>query len=175
MFNLAAGTDWFLNLIRTTVFPPMARFILSIDAVKKRFFPLISQIGITYRDGSLSDHDGDGDFEIKAGDRMPYFLIDGESIYDKLREPKFHLLTFTDGESDQGFDSQSELGGLKAAELIDHYVVPLDQHIAELFGSDKPFNVFLRPDNYVALISRDTSSSRVWAYLEDVVGMPFNS
>ena len=32
MFNLAAGTDWLLNLIRTTIFPPMAKFILSLDA-----------------------------------------------------------------------------------------------------------------------------------------------
>ncbi len=99
MFNMAAGTDWLLNVIRTTIFPPMAKFILSLDAVKKRFFPLISQIGITYRDQSLSAHDDDDDFEFKAGDRMPYFLIDGKSIYDKLREPKFHLLTFSDGES----------------------------------------------------------------------------
>ena len=97
MFNLAAGTDWLVNLIRTTIFPPMARFILSIDAVKKKFFPLISQIGITYRESSLSRHDGDRDFEVRAGDRLPYFLLDGHSIYDKLRAPKFHLLIFSDG------------------------------------------------------------------------------
>ena len=94
MFNLAAGTDWFLNLIRTTIFPPMAKFILSIDAVKKRFFPLISQIGITYRDSSLSAHDGDEHFKVRAGDRMPYFVVDGRSIYDRLRAPTFHLRQF---------------------------------------------------------------------------------
>lgn len=177
MFNLAAGTDWFLNLIRTTVFPPMAKFILSLDAVKERFFPLISQIGITYRDGSLSDHDGDGDFEIKAGDRMPYFLVDGESIYDKLREPKFHLLTFSDGDGDRALEFQQQHLKMKTqdSELIDHFVIPLDPRVATVFGSDKPFTVLLRPDNYIALISRNTSSSRVSAYLEDVVGMTFNS
>lgn len=165
MFNLAAGTDWFLNLIRTTVFPPMAKFILSIDAVKKRFFPLISQIGITYRDSSLSAHDGDGDFEVKAGDRMPYFLLDGESIYDKLREPKFHLLTFGDGESDGAVEVESTYAG-----LIDRHVIPLCPHVAETFGTNKPFNVLLRPDNYIGFISLDTSSERVSLYLEDVVG-----
>jgi 2-polyprenyl-6-methoxyphenol hydroxylase-like FAD-dependent oxidoreductase len=97
MFNIAAGTDWLLGLIRTTVFPAMAKYILSFETVRKRFFLLISQIGINYRDSSLSAHAGDREFDVKAGDRMPYFLVDGKSIYDKLREPKFHLLTFSDG------------------------------------------------------------------------------
>lgn len=172
MFNLAAGTDWFLNLIRTTVFPPMAKFILSIDAVKKRFFPLISQIGITYRDSSLSAQEGDDDFDVKAGDRMPYFLVDGKSVYDKLREPKFHLLTFSDGEKDYLGDDLKQPGETesKYADLIDHYVIPLYPHVAEIFGTDKPFNVLLRPDNYIGFISLETSSSRVAMYLKEVIG-----
>jgi 2-polyprenyl-6-methoxyphenol hydroxylase-like FAD-dependent oxidoreductase len=166
MFNFAAGTDWFLNVIRTTVFPPMAKFILSFDVIKKRFFPLISQIGINYRDSSLSDHDGDGEFEVKAGDRMPYFLVDGKSIYDKLREPKFHLLTFTDGE---GY-YQGEVSEIESnyGDLVDHCVVPLYPHVTEVFGMSKSFNVFLRPDNYIGFISPETSSSRVMAYLNEL-------
>ena len=172
MFNLAAGTDWLVNVIRTTVFPPMAKFILSFDAIKKRFFPLISQIGITYRDSSLSAHDGDGDFEVKAGDRLPYFLVDGKSVYDKLRRPKFHLLTFSDGQSDYVRDSQGQPGEIqsKDADLIDHYVLPLYPLAAEVFGVNKPFNVLLRPDNYIGFISLNTSSDRVAEYLKDVVG-----
>jgi len=168
MFNLAAGTDWLLNVIRTTVFPPMAKFILSFDAIKKRFFPLISQIGITYRDSSLSAHDGDGDFEVKAGDRMPYFLVDGKSVYDKLREPKFHLLTFSDSESDH--QTQPSEMESKDADLIDHYVVPLYAQVAEVFGVNKSFNVLLRPDNYIGFISLNTSSARVVTYLKEVIG-----
>jgi len=172
MFNLAAGTDWLLNVIRTTVFPPMAKFILSFDAIKKRFFPLISQIGITYRESFLSAQDGDGDFEVRAGDRMPYFLVDGKSVYDKLREPKFHLLTFSDGENDYEVAYQKQLGqmGSKNAELLDHYVIPLYPHVAEVFGVNKPFIVLLRPDNYIGLISLETSPSRLAKYLKEVIG-----
>lgn len=165
MFNLAAGTDWFLNLIRTTIFPPMAKFILSIDAVKKRFFPLISQIGINYRDSSLSKHAGDDDFEVKAGDRMPYLLVDGNSVYDKLREPKFQLFTFSDGRKDYLGEMES-----KYTDLINHHVIPLYPHVAEVFGTNKPFNVLLRPDNYIAYISAETSLDRLTAYLKDVIG-----
>jgi len=172
MFNLAAGTDWLVNLIRTTIFPPMARFILSIDAVKKKFFPLISQIGITYRESSLSRHDGDRDFEVRAGDRLPYFLLNGNSIYDKLRAPKFHVLTFSDGLSDDAGDRGkiSEEIGIKYADLLDQYGVPLNPQISDLFGADKTFQVFLRPDNYIAYISSDTSPQRLVTYLNETIG-----
>ena len=172
MFNLAAGTDWLVNLIRTTIFPPLAKFILSIDAVKKKFFPLISQIGITYRESSLSRHEGDRDFEVRAGDRLPYFLLDGQSIYDRLRAPKFHLLTFSDELSNDDAGDPGKLSnevGSKYAGLVDKYRVPLNPQIADLFGTDKPFQVFLRPDNYIAYISSDTSPQHLAAYLKEVI------
>jgi 2-polyprenyl-6-methoxyphenol hydroxylase-like FAD-dependent oxidoreductase len=171
MFNLAAGTDWLVSLIRTTVFPPMAKYILSFDAIRKRFFLLISQIGINYRDGSLSAHDGDEEFAVKAGDRMPYFRVDGKSIYDSLREPRFHLLTFSDGQSDYLGDNQGEAAEIESenAHLVDHYDVPLYPHVVEVFGMNKPFNVLLRPDNYIAFISRETPLSRLGVYLNEFI------
>jgi 2-polyprenyl-6-methoxyphenol hydroxylase-like FAD-dependent oxidoreductase len=167
MFNLAAGTDWLFGLIRTTVFPPLAKYILSIEAVRKRFFLLISQIGINYRDSSLSAHEGDGEFAVKAGDLMPYLLVDGKSIYDKLREPTFHLLTFSDGQSDY----HRERGEIESEYnlLVDHHVVPLYAHVAEIFGMDRPFNLLLRPDNYVGFISPETSLNRLRVYLNELI------
>jgi 2-polyprenyl-6-methoxyphenol hydroxylase-like FAD-dependent oxidoreductase len=182
MFNLAAGKDWFVGLIRTTIFPPLAKYILSIEAVRKKFFILISQIGITYRAGSLSMHetvgnDGDGEFEVKAGDRMPYFLVDGKSIYDQLSAPKFHLLAFWNGDpagetptllSDPDEDLRqresdlSEIG--RYAPLIDRHMIQLYPQVVKLFGTNRPFNVLLRPDNYIGFISSDTSSGPLSKY-----------
>ncbi|CAN5708000.1 FAD-dependent monooxygenase [soil metagenome] len=167
MFNIAAGSDWFLNLIRTTVLPPMAKFILSFDVVKERFFRLISQIGINYREGSLSDHNGKGEFDVQAGDRMPYFLVDGKSIYHTLCEPKFHLLTFTDGKGDyQGMRGEIEN---EFASLVDYQVVPLYPHVAEVFGTTKPFNVLLRPDNYIGFLSQHTGLSQTRVYIREAL------
>jgi len=169
MFNLAAGTDWLVNLIRTTIFPPMAKFILSIDAVKKKFFPLISQIGISYRDSSLSVHDGDKEFDIKAGDRLPYFLVDGKSVFDKLRAPKFHLLTFSGDYSDYAGERQKATAiESKYADLLDQYVMPLQPQAGEIFGTDQPFQLLLRPDNYIAFISADNSPSLLANYLREL-------
>ncbi len=167
MFNIAAGTDWLLNLIRTTIFPPMAKFVMSLDAVKHRFFPLISQIGINYRDGSLSDHRGDQGFDVKAGDHMPYFLVEGRSVYDGLREPKFHLLTFSDGSRDH----RATRAGVEGvdARLVDHQVIPLYPRVAELFGARESFNVLLRPDNHLAYVSADTSPDPLRSYLKEFI------
>jgi hypothetical protein len=167
MFNLAAGTDWLFGLIRTTVFPPLAKYILSIEAVRKRFFLLISQTGINYRSSSLSAHEGDGEFAVKAGDRMPYFLVDGKSIYDKLREPRFHLLTFSDGQSD--YQRESDEIESEYNLLVGHYVIPLYPHVAEVFGLDKPFNLLLRPDNYIGFISLETGLNRLRIYLSEFI------
>jgi len=183
MFNLAAGKDWFVGLIRTTIFPPMAKYILSIEAVRKKFFILISQIGITYRSASLSMHEtggngGDDEFEVKAGDRMPYFLIDGKSVYDQLRAPKFHLITFSDGESigqksntlddpnsgDSLVEGKTHAIESKYARLIERHVIPLYPQVVGIFATIKPFNVLLRPDNYIGFISTDTSERPLSKY-----------
>lgn len=168
LFQLGAGSDWLLGFIRTTIFPSLAKYVLDFDAVKKIIFPLISQIGINYRNCTLSAHGGDEEFEIKAGDRMPYFSVEGKSIYDKLHAPKFHLLTFAAEQSayqTTSGDIESEL-----ARLVDYHCVPLDPHIAEVFGTNKPFNVLLRPDNYIGFISRKTSLDELKVYLNEFVG-----
>lgn len=164
MFNIIAGTDWFLNLIRTTIFPPVAKYVLSIDAVRKRFFPMVSQIGINYRNHTLSEQKGNGKFEVKAGDRMPYFLVDGASVYDKLHKPKFHLVTFSDGTSDYQ-TTRNEIES-KYTNLVDYHVVPLYPHVREIFGTDKPFSVLLRPDNYLGFISSDTTAEDLGNYMK---------
>src|SRR5215203_4741486 len=71
MFELAAGSNWLLSIIRTTIFPPIAGFMTSIDAVRKRLFPVLSQIGVNYRAASLSRHTDDEADHVEAGDRMP--------------------------------------------------------------------------------------------------------
>jgi 2-polyprenyl-6-methoxyphenol hydroxylase-like FAD-dependent oxidoreductase len=168
MFQLAAGPEWFMSFLRTNVLPSVAGFILSLDSVKKFVFPLVSQIGINYRHGSLSRHDGDEKFKVKAGDRMPYFLVGGESVYDRLREPRFHLLYFTD-ETDSVRLSHTDAAGV-SADLLDFHAVPLDAQAAEAFGADRPFGVLLRPDNYIAYISADASAAGLSSYLKEFVG-----
>jgi 2-polyprenyl-6-methoxyphenol hydroxylase-like FAD-dependent oxidoreductase len=159
-FNLVASPEPILAYLRIHVFPYVAGVAFSIDAVKKFVFPRISQIRINYRSSPLSAHEGD--LDVRAGDRMPYFVVDGHSLYDKLREPKFHLVAFSDGKGGQPGSELSQ----ECAALMDRYEVPLYPHVAEAFGTDKTFNVLLRPDNYIATISSGTSLAPIENYLK---------
>jgi len=162
MFEFAAGSNWLMSFIRTTIFPPVAGFVASLESVSKRMFPLISQIGINYRNAALSDHTDDEPDDVKAGDRLPYFLVDGESVFDKLKEPKFHLLLFSN--SDRGNACEQILG--KFGDLIDCHVIPITDRVREIFERKDDFCVFLRPDNYIAFISSEISARVVDEYLQ---------
>ncbi len=166
MFQVAAGSDWLFAFLRTTVLPLIAPYIVRLNPVKKFLFPLISQIGIHYRHSSLSQHAGDRNFTVNAGDRMPYFLVDGQSIYDKLRQPKFHWLAFADTPDDfQALKTELEN---QNTEFVDFNLIPLHPQVAEVFGMNQSFSVLLRPDNYIAFISTETSLKPLKTYLKEL-------
>jgi 2-polyprenyl-6-methoxyphenol hydroxylase-like FAD-dependent oxidoreductase len=161
-FNLAASPEAFMSFIRMHIFPYVAGAAMSIDAVKKFLFPRISQIAINYRNDSLSEHVDDQGMEVKAGDRMPYFIVDGESIYEKLHAPKFHLLTFWDGETTIASEALPDL----MIYLVDRHTVAIYPRVAEIFGTTESFRVLVRPDNYIATISKGTSLTPIENYLK---------
>ncbi len=161
MFELAASPKWFISYLRTHIFPYLAGLAFSIDAVKKFAFPRVSQIGINYRHSSLSENKGK--FSVKAGDRMPYFEIEGASIYDRLREPKFHLLTFSDG---QNTISNLSEALSEYASYTEFHELPLYPNIAKTFGVKESFVVLLRPDNYIGFISDTDSAETIRDYLK---------
>ena len=158
-FALAASDEPVTVFFRQHIFPHIANFALNIDAVKRFVFPLISQIGINYRNSSLSSGDG---FKVKAGDRMPYFEIGGASVYDRLREPKFHLLIFSDGS--EKLDTQQA-----TVEYATIDVFPLYPSVAETFGVSRTFSVLLRPDNYIGYIGMGMDRSAVQDYLSQIM------
>jgi hypothetical protein len=160
----AAGENWLLGLIRTTIFPPLAGFATTLEPIRKIFFPLISQIGISYRESALSRHEDDEPDHAKAGDRMPYFLVNGENIFHELNEPKFHLLVFSNADKQDICERfETEFGDVAAC-----HVVPIDSRVREIFEKENDFVVFLRPDNHIAFISSDISLDGVREYLNRI-------
>src|SRR5262249_1463312 len=106
---------------------------------------------------------GDEEFEVKAGDRMPYFLVDGRSIFDRLQQPKFHFLVFSRGTDD--FQELKEEVASQYPELVDFNAFAIPPEVGEVFGTNQDFSVLLRPDNHIGTISSDNSLSRVREYL----------
>lgn len=166
IFNLGASPEPVTSFLRLHVVPYLANFLLGLDVVQKAIFPLISQIGINYRHSDLSVDETH--FHIKAGDRMPYFTVDGASIYDQLRDPKFHLIVFSDGKTELR-DFGAELSE-KYPNLIDFHTIPLYPNIAEIFGAKESFMLVLRPDNYIGLETAGVSVEKAADYLGKVLG-----
>ena len=162
MFNFVASPEPILSYLRTHILPHIAGAAFSLDTVKKFVFPIISQTGINYHHSPVSRTDGD--FNVKGGERMPYFETQGASIYEKLKQPKFHLLTFFDGENN--FADFTEI--LKNG-AIDLHEITLYPNITEIFGASRSFMILLRPDNYVGLISNDVSGAELSKYLTELL------
>ena len=161
-FDLVASPSPVLSFVRMNVFPYVAGVAFRTDAVRKFVFPRISQIGINYRGSSLSKNVGS--FDVKAGDRMPWFEIGGRSIYDSLHKPVFHLLVFSDGKTEippLPDDLMKQWHG-----SIDSHVFSIDEKISSIFGSIRSFFLILRPDNYIGLISDEFAPEAVRGYLE---------
>jgi 2-polyprenyl-6-methoxyphenol hydroxylase-like FAD-dependent oxidoreductase len=163
-FNVLVGSNWLFSFVRMNILPLIAKYAFGRDFVGKNIFSLMSQIRINYRNSSLSKHDRDRDFQVKAGDRMPYFMVDSQSIYQKLYDPKFHLLIFTDN-PDAEPDLREELA-TEYGDLIDFQIVSLNSQIAEIFGTNQPFQVLVRPDNYIGFISTVACLENLRAYLK---------
>ena len=163
MFQLVASPEWYVSFIRMNVFPQIAKFLFNFDAVKHFIFPIVSQIGINYRHSSLSDHKDEEAFQVKAGDRMPYFMVDGKSVFDLLHQPGFHWLVFS-AQQDDVIDLR-EIVADKYGDLVDVQSLPLSPEASEAFGHEEPFAVLLRPDNYIGRITGDTSHVPLTSFL----------
>lgn len=160
-FDFAASDEWLTSFLRKNVFPYVANFALSFDAVKQIVFPLVSQIGISYRESSLSQIVGG--FSVSAGDRMPWFEIDGRNIYEDLTAPMFHLAVFSDGKTEIPPLSDELMKRWNGR--IDSHSYSLNDRAIEAFGCDHTFFIILRPDNYIGLLSDRLSPELVEDYL----------
>jgi 2-polyprenyl-6-methoxyphenol hydroxylase-like FAD-dependent oxidoreductase len=147
LFEFGTGDEWYFRLFRDHILPPLAKLVVHFDAAKEFIFPTLSQIGISYDKSDLSRHGEDVNFKIKSGNRFPWFSIDGKSFFDHLREPKFKLITFSEGRENT---AETNFGILP--EWLEHQTFPLYPHIAGIFGSVHTFSVLVRPDNHVSFI-----------------------
>lgn len=163
-FRALTSDSWAAAFVRTEVFPRVAPIALSFDSVKNLIFPFISQIGINYRESSLSKIDPEMNLKVKPGDRMPYIHVDGDNIYDFLKAPKFHVVIFSDGEQDYGYvckQIEERFGN-----ITDCHEFPIYPHVSELFGNEEDFLLILRPDNYIGNMSALCDIAPVQDYFE---------
>jgi 2-polyprenyl-6-methoxyphenol hydroxylase-like FAD-dependent oxidoreductase len=161
IFDVLAGDSWTMRTLRRYGLPGFVKLMTSFEPIREVMFPFIAETAISYRGQYLATTSTKhGHFKVQPGDRMPYFLIDGTDVFQQLAAPKFHLVMATDGQrqpSDPQFSRE-------VADWTDVTVLPLYPHLVDVFGTNKPFTMLLRPDNYLAAIwpGLDTTPAQDW-------------
>ena len=151
MFDIMSGINRFWNFLRLNFFPTMLKWITKSELLKKRFFPLISQIGIRYPNSNLTIKSSIG--KVQGGDRMHYFVFsNGTQIFQYLTEPSFKLLFFGDPNKNS-FDDFADV----KLKLTKHSFLEIPKN---LFGTEKDFYILLRPDNHISYIGKEISHCR---------------
>ncbi|MEO6117813.1 MAG: FAD-dependent monooxygenase [Methylotenera sp.] len=163
-FAVLIGSNRVIGLLRMTIFPTLLRYLFKLNVIGKLAFLFISQTRIHYRNASLSMRNDNKIFKVKAGDRMPYFLIDGERVYNRLHQPKFHFLVFSN------LPTHFKMLEMELAhqyrEFFDCSEILLDSKVTEVFGMNTSFVVLLRPDNHIAFISTEISLNELSVYMD---------
>ena len=159
MFDIMAGVNGFWNFIRLGFFPIFLMILSSNNFVKRKIYPLLSQIGISYPDSFLTTKSSIG--KVKAGDRMHYFvfadgtrgkteLSEAKSIFSYLTEPVFKLLYFGNNAIENPLDNAEITMSFHAFNEIP----------TAIFGSNSDFYVLVRPDNHISYIGKDVDECR---------------
>ena len=147
-FMVVVNDSWFVGMLRTHVIARVAAFALGLAPVRRFVFRVVSQIGIHYRDRTLSQSaPGLPDGAPRAGDRFPWLQLklsaEGpvEDLFRKLDDLRFHLLV-------------AGQPAPVAGDLVQVHAIPSDAaNDAELARARIPATSFylLRPDGHIGL------------------------
>ncbi len=168
-FSLLVSDSWWGGLVRTRVLARMAAFAMRRDRIRTLAFRTISQTGIQYCDGPLSETlAGLPDTAPCAGDRFPWLRVklqpNGpiEDMFAKLDDTRFNLIVIGQGAA------STEVP--KLGDLLRIYSIPDDPaNEAELVRAHipRPSVYLLRPDGHIGLASTNLDAAAVNRYLDE--------
>ncbi|HVE89092.1 MAG TPA: FAD-dependent monooxygenase [Burkholderiaceae bacterium] len=167
-FSLIVSDSWSAGLFRTRVLARAAAFAMRIERVRKLAFRTISQTGIQYRDGVLSETQGDSPATApRAGDRFPWLrlklLPNGavEDLFGKLDDTRFNLIIIGQPTSTQV---------LALGDLLRVHLIPTDAaNERELARTQIPQPSFylLRPDGHIGLVGVQLDAAAADRYISE--------
>jgi 2-polyprenyl-6-methoxyphenol hydroxylase-like FAD-dependent oxidoreductase len=156
-FSFLVSPNPFVAFTRDWLVPRIAPGLLNTKFLQRKFFLTISQTALNYRKQTLSVGSTRG--SVQAGDRFPWFLEDGQDVYQKMTGTQFTLFAIGDWSG-----RSSELKALRSPLLE---VVPMPNAPLEIGLNEGLYLV--RPDGYIGLITKDLAE--IGTYLTRTVGL----
>lgn len=156
LFGITVSQNPLIALGRVYMMPRVVALLPKEKHIARFAFRLISQIGISYRDSSLSCEASYGRFSLTAprpGDRFPFVLFQESNksvnIQDKVKAPTLHLLLF----SGVGASEIDAIDSIANQWDIETEILPLESRTSGLykvFGIRNKGFYLVRPDMYIA-------------------------
>jgi hypothetical protein len=166
-FKLVVSDNRLAGLLRTKILARIGAFAMTLERVQALAFRIVSQTGIHYRGGPLSETlDAVPQSAPRAGDRFPWlrlkFQANGaiEDSFQQLDDTHFSLIVV-------GQPAPPE-AGLGLGDLLRVHVIPADRvNDAELARARIPQPSFylLRPDGHVGLCGGRLDAAAVERYV----------
>jgi len=170
-FRLIVADNWLAGLLRTQVLARVAAFAMGLEAVQRFAFRTVSQIGIDYRTGALSQATARlPEGAPREGDRFPWLRLrlqaDGpaEDLFRAFDDLHFHL--FITGQP----APQARIPG----GFAQVHVIPGDTaNGAELARARIPQTSFylVRPDGYIGLCGTRLEAGVLERYFAERLGV----
>ena len=165
IFNVVTSESRFIKVLKLYIIPIVLKVVAplfeKLKFVQRFAFKMISEIGINYRNQSLSQNASLGRFPNhapKPGDRLPFIQYfdegNGErNILDKMRGKFFCLFVFSDTVPKEVANLLEPFNDLFSVEII-----PLTKQtkiLYDKFGISNNGCYLIRPDMYVAYRARE--------------------
>jgi 2-polyprenyl-6-methoxyphenol hydroxylase-like FAD-dependent oxidoreductase len=152
-FGIMTSSNIIISWFRNNIVPFALKFAFKKRSITKIMFRTLSQVQWSYEDCSVSQNRSAQKLKFKAGDRLPYVLINKESVYKLLSAPAFHLLII----------SNSTIT-FAATEFVKPVSLGMEEW--KPFGVTKPLFILVRPDNYIGLIADKMNEEILNNYLK---------
>jgi hypothetical protein len=169
IFTLLVSDSWVAGLFRTRILARVLSRAMSVERIRTVAFRTISQIGIRYRKGPLSQMLASlPEGAPVAGDRFPWLRLKlepngpAEDLFEKFDDTRFNLLV-----TGQSAPAAAALG---VGDSIRVHSVPDDPANASELARihlNGPAFYLLRPDGHVGLAGRELTVTAVKRYLAE--------
>jgi 2-polyprenyl-6-methoxyphenol hydroxylase-like FAD-dependent oxidoreductase len=156
-FNIIVSRNPVIAFARKWLLPRIAPPFFKIKSVQRRFFLTISQTALNYRHRKLSVGQLEG--LVKAGDRFPWFIDNGQDVFQKMTGTRFTLFALGEWHTQQ-------LEGLHSS-LLEPIVISNRDSYKPTGLSNGLYLV--RPDGYIGLCTKDPNEVR--NYLTQSIGL----
>jgi 2-polyprenyl-6-methoxyphenol hydroxylase-like FAD-dependent oxidoreductase len=179
-FKFVLSESFWIRLLKLWLLPRIIKRVWSSVKLRERYFTVLSQIGITYRESKLSLHLSRS-AQIKAGDRLPYLTLFDEKkqtetdLHEWCSQPGFTFIAM-------GKITEMDLFSLAKwitqtyPNLLNFYYLPpsaRNQPVFDAFEVTQPYQktLIIRPDMHIGLINDGIDMEIIRKYMDDVVGV----